>query len=1329
MTTSRKEVLNVNNKGVSQKDTNKEESLTQCDSECNVLPDTDKAGKYDVLQPLKSLEKEKSLGSQEVSEGPGCKSPKTFSRSEDGELKFCVPEINQDDTSTTNAGKNTTEEESKQTPLQPVQLVRSRFQRYKPNLVRAVGKKELQISENEREEKPGAEQLVLQKDESANTIIGENEAVLCQADVSSKEEQEQQEAPQMPFISENVLCEQSSAEKSISQEGKLGALKPGQFIRNGSPRTRPDLARVYSEKESPVAQKLVAPVEEEANKGENLRVVEESEESLSSKDEAEVLLFVGNLAKNDNLDINPKSMKSEALCSSEKSPNCHSKGEQEHLSTDAIGSIQDSIERSNDILSSGEESKQNDTMPQAREPHWNPRPTLMRVTRKRDYPEEGENREEDNAENRNSEECLELEITGVSMQNSSNIEEAACFSEATRKHNFTDSVEETSCKRIRQDSRLQSPEISSESKSQVEQEDDSQLSTSQENSDNLTRRLSRRSSKWIALPKHVLELRTAASSASECEADCSEKWNQRQEVKLSVTRGKSLKTTHRRKSGKKHRNSKITLVTLRASQEEEEEEEPDDFEPDDEDECFAPEEVNKAPVFVPIGLRSPKPVPVQIEETMEELEIVVNIPDVQVATDVESLSHASVQPVVEREEKVNTSTAETTVHENPEVDKGINDGSTEAAMTLLAMGDPMFQLKTSTEEWTHMLPAKDELDIASSLVTHAYSKQNRTSSQYLLSSDTSTKESVPSEDGSNINVEDQSTGTRIGAEEYFEKNATDTSDSSLPTVNSMRLTRGRLLKPEPAFGVLRSNENIMQESLNTNVPVEQLEQVESESTALRGTAEMQKVELEQVRPAAGDSSVLHDSATRSVELIKQVDETERTEKEMRDACGNSGDLRAINASPKPEKSHLGVEDCPNQSSVDGFPEQNPCPPEHNIYTINFTQNEACAQDAQKQCVSSTEETSVVNDDHSSPEEEQTFILTLVEIPADSKEFDASDLLEQTPEPLLPAPIFISPISTCETSMTAVESTGSLTTAADEFAAPLKSNIETKQLESASVEPVPNSQTTQKRSAAELEVNDFPPAKKTLSTVAVERNLETTYKGYSIKSTNAPMIASGNPFQKTQVSAKEKEVNSVLVPESMSPLAERSQLQTLENLGKAPLENSASKQEEEVMSRLTSSRKAEISGQGKQGDVHESGQLEHTGSLASSSSKTPLLRGGRKPLGFLSLICKKSSSESAEDAKGNRGKIHKPRIVTPRLSLKKPTPSSKDDRESCFLPSTSTSSSVEDKNVAADAAVTVPSNKPSEKPPLCAKDQEKEEEPTRISEYFFSDIFMEVDDSE
>lgn len=99
---------------------------------------------------------------------------------------------------------------------------------------------------------------------------------------------------------------------------------------------------------------------------------------------------------------------------------------------------------------------------------------------------------------------------------------------------------------------------------------------------------------------------------------------------------------------------------------------------------------------------------------------------------------------------------------------------------------------------------------------------------------------------------------------------------------------------------------------------------------------------------------------------------------------------------------------------------------------------------------------------------------------------------------------------------------------------------------------------------------------------------------------------GYPFQKTEASAKEEVLTSVLESESMSPLAERSQLETLEKLGKAPIENSASRQEEEVMSRLTSNRKAEMRGQGKQGAVHESAQLEHTGSLG-SSSKPPLLR--------------------------------------------------------------------------------------------------------------------------
>lgn len=133
-----------------------------------------------------------------------------------------------------------------------------------------------------------------------------------------------------------------------------------------------------------------------------------------------------------------------------------------------------------------------------------------------------------------------------------------------------------------------------------------------------SKRQYRKSSKQTALPKHGLEIRTASSSASECEADCCEKGNQGQELKSSVTRGKSMRTAHRKKPVKEQRSSKTSsLVTLRASQEDEEE--ADDVEPDDEDEYFALEEVNKAPVFVPVGLRSPKPTPIQIEETMEEV--------------------------------------------------------------------------------------------------------------------------------------------------------------------------------------------------------------------------------------------------------------------------------------------------------------------------------------------------------------------------------------------------------------------------------------------------------------------------------------------------------------------------------------------------------------------------------------------------------------------------------------------------------------------------------------------------------------------------------------
>lgn len=119
--------------------------------------------------------------------------------------------------------------------------------------------------------------------------------------------------------------------------------------------------------------------------------------------------------------------------------------------------------------------------------------------------------------------------------------------------------------------------------------------------------------------KIVLSRRTTLSSASGPEIDHSVRRTHRK-IKPNVTKGRGSKRTRSKTSKKEPRTSKAMLVTLRASQEEDEDD-VEDFASDFEEESYhlAPEEINKAPVFVPVGLRSPEPVPAQIEETMEEV--------------------------------------------------------------------------------------------------------------------------------------------------------------------------------------------------------------------------------------------------------------------------------------------------------------------------------------------------------------------------------------------------------------------------------------------------------------------------------------------------------------------------------------------------------------------------------------------------------------------------------------------------------------------------------------------------------------------------------------
>ncbi|OXB70783.1 UNVERIFIED_CONTAM: hypothetical protein H355_014877, partial [Colinus virginianus] len=276
-------------------------------------------------------------------------------------------------------------------------------------------------------------------------------------------------------------------------------------------------------------------------------------------------------------------------------------------------------------------------------------------------------------------------------------------------------------------------------------------------------------------------------------------------------------------------------------------------------------------------------------------------------------------------------------------------------MTLLAMGDPMFQLKASNEA----IKMSRAMLMAFFLLTFSNSSLHESS-------------------------------MRLSEED----------------------SRGSLQNSSPDTGELKSSESAIQSPLNINLNIEQQDHVQRESMDLRGTAEMQKVEPVVVGPTSRDSAVLEHFAT-SMELVKQMSTEERTQEEMIDACGTSRNL-----STECEKSHLGLEDYLAESSVDRPAVQNPCPSTDIQCAVSFAQNETHARDCEQQHISSTEETSV-NDDHRCPEEEQTFILTLVEILGDS-EFSTSALQEQTSEPLLPAPILISPVKSSGTSLTEVE---------------------------------------------------------------------------------------------------------------------------------------------------------------------------------------------------------------------------------------------------------------------------------------------------------------------
>ncbi|KAI1904699.1 hypothetical protein AGOR_G00008400 [Albula goreensis] len=144
------------------------------------------------------------------------------------------------------------------------------------------------------------------------------------------------------------------------------------------------------------------------------------------------------------------------------------------------------------------------------------------------------------------------------------------------------------------------------------------------------------------------------------------------------------------------RTGKSKLVTLRASQPEDNEEEEQDEAQPEEDFRYPinPEEQNQAPAFVPLSLRSPQPVSVEVVETMEELEISVNVPDVVGTAETEhALCSQPVCPgpqdevVVPAEHQLDL-LVDVIEFLSPENAAGSEESYNEAARTLLTIRNP-----------------------------------------------------------------------------------------------------------------------------------------------------------------------------------------------------------------------------------------------------------------------------------------------------------------------------------------------------------------------------------------------------------------------------------------------------------------------------------------------------------------------------------------------------------------------------------------------------------------------------------------------------------------
>ncbi|XP_007941553.1 transcription factor TFIIIB component B'' homolog [Orycteropus afer afer] len=852
--------------------------------------------------------------------------------------------------------------------------------------------------------------------------------------------------------------------------------------------------------------------------------------------------------------------------------------------------------------------------------------------------------------------------------------------------------------------------------------------------------------------KIALDRRTAISSASECEIGHNERKIHRKS-KPNVTKGRASKRNRGKSSKKEPRASKSVLVTLRASQEEEDDDD-EDFASDYEEESYhlAPEEVNKAPVFVPLGLRSPEPVATQIEETMEELEITVNVPDTTCIDTVEhhfsntdvttqemkqeenlsalSITHSEFPPLRPHSTKdwlqgkksrecgffpllvpSARSADEMTTGEHNQDETGTNDGSTEAAIALLTMGDLVLQSEISTEQGDGIgvLPevhSKDNIHIPSSPGDrkHSITHECQELSLPVISV------SPASLEENKIVLEEQSTTREeSGLMEKVKENAVPARNTVSKVTNNLRI-RSRFPKPKPNLTRILGTKRLVahrevpslfvtkgqEVEIQTETEKNIIKETDSEDKNLGSIITAEKKEQSKLACAHGMEGTRISQEANLTE--RNESQEERSEEVQR--------LSVVSAETVPHLLGLdrGLGEPLTERSIEDSvltlrePE---CPP-------------TSMSEVQQENVISPQDIAVnlVANVHQDGEDEQAFILTLVEIPTNAVEEFTNTATQLMPNPFLPAPILVKSVNKEERGDMSMSFP--VTSIGQDNICLYNSGRDDSENPAADLDFI-----SRKRVHCRLEdSNCVSPAKKCSLTSRHD------YREYTSEVCSKELI---NVFEETGEPYKEQNIFPTSGSTNITPDPQKEQLEpTLQNIGTTFLDKTDTQKErstpqspQDGMIVLDKEERTIAASKSEQVDSR------------TSSLKTPLSRPGRRPLGFLSLICSKNSLES-EPTQVHSKKRLKPVIPVSRKNLKRSNPPKENQKKPQESSDPLASSSVV--NTQSENTDSLTAQVPCDLPLLkeeckSSQNQTSEEELTTISEYFFNDIFIEVDETE